>query len=308
MSEIDLRRFDLNLLVVFEVLMIERNVTRAADRLGRTQSAVSHSLSRLRRQLGDPLLIKAGARMQPTAFALDLIEQARPMLRGIERVLSPRHVFDPASSRRVFRFVAPDFTLTLFANLLARLRSDAPGVSIEWTGPREPTPLDVADGQVDIAIVPAQLRLPGGVSTEAIGDLKWRCFGRQGHPAFSRWGRKSWSHWPHLPVRVGDSLTSPVNLAAGATGLERSIAGWVPHFSAIAPILAGSDLLATLPSIAMAATLHPYRLDSREVPFPIAPLPHVMIWSTGRSSHPEMIWLRDRLRPVVKSKFTDLAG
>jgi DNA-binding transcriptional LysR family regulator len=308
MSEIDLRRFDLNLLVVFEVLMIERNVTRAADRLGRTQSAVSHSLSRLRRQLGDPLLIKAGARMQPTAFALDLIEQARPMLRGIERVLSPRHVFDPASSRRVFRFVAPDFTLTLFANLLARLRSDAPGVSIEWTGPREPTPLDVADGQVDIAIVPAQLRLPGGVSTEAIGDLKWRCFGRQGHPAFSRWGRKSWSHWPHLAVRVGDSLTSPVNLAAGATGLERSIAGWVPHFSAIAPILAGSDLLATLPSIAMAATLHPYRLDSREVPFPIAPLPHVMIWSTGRSSHPEMIWLRDRLRPVVKSKFTDLAG
>jgi DNA-binding transcriptional LysR family regulator len=308
MNEIDLRRFDLNLLVVFEVLMIERNVTRAADRLGRTQSAVSHSLSRLRRQLGDPLLIKAGARMQPTAFALDLIEQARPMLRGIERVLSPRHVFDPASSRRVFRFVAPDFTLTLFANLLARLRSDAPGVSIEWTGPREPTPLDVADGQVDIAIVPAQLRLPGGVSTEAIGDLKWRCFGRQGHPAFSKWGRKSWSHWPHLAVRVGDSLTSPVNLAAGAAGLERSIAGWVPHFSAIAPILAGSDLLATLPSIAMAATLHPYRLDSREIPFPIAPLPHVMIWSTGRSSHPEMTWLRDRLRPVVKSKFTDLAG
>src|SRR6202049_3363261 len=308
MNEIDLRRFDLNLLVVFEVLMIERNVTRAADRLGRTQSAVSHSLSRLRRQLGDPLLIKAGARMQPTACARDLIEQVRPMLRGIERVLSPRHVFDPASSRRVFRFVAPDFTLTLFASLLARLRSDAPGVSIEWTAPREPTPLDVADGQVDIAIVPAQLRLPGGVSSEAIGEVKWRCFGRQGHPAFSRWGRKSWSQWPHLAVRVGDSLTSPVNLAAAAAGLERRIAGWVPHFSAIAPILAGSDLLATLPSIAMAATLHPYRLDSREVPFPIAPLPHAMIWSTGRSSHPEMTWLRDRLRPVVKSKFTDLAG
>src|SRR3979409_1846578 len=107
MNEIDLRRFDLNLLVVFEVLMIERSVTRAADRLGRTQSAVSHSLARLRSQLGDPLLIKAGMRMQPTAFALDLIEQARPMLRGIERVLSPRHVFDPASSRRGFTFGAP---------------------------------------------------------------------------------------------------------------------------------------------------------------------------------------------------------
>jgi LysR family transcriptional activator of mexEF-oprN operon len=303
MNEIDLRRFDLNLLVVFEVLMIERNVTRAADRLGRTQSAVSHSLSRLRSQLGDPLLIKAGARMQPTAFALDLIEQARPMLRGIERVLSPRQVFNPTSSRRVFRLAAPDFMLTLFASVLARLRSDAPSVCVEWTAPREPTLLDVAEGQVDVAIVPAQLRLPESVNSEAIGALKWRCFGRQGHPAFSKWGRKSWSRWPHLAVRVGDSLTSPVNLAAAAAGLERSIAGWVPHFAAIAPVLASSDLLATLPSTAMAETLGPYRLDSREVPFPIAPLPHAMIWNSHRSSHPEMTWLRDRLRPIVKLSF-----
>jgi DNA-binding transcriptional LysR family regulator len=303
MNEIDLRRFDLNLLVVFEVLMIERNVTRAADRLGRTQSAVSHSLSRLRSLLGDPLLIKAGVRMQPTAFALDLIEQARPMLRGIERVLSPRQVFNPTSSRRVFRLAAPDFMLTLFASVLARLRSDAPSVCVEWTAPREPTLLDVAEGQVDVAIVPAQLRLPESVNSEAIGALKWRCFGRQGHPAFSKWGRKSWSRWPHLAVRVGDSLTSPVNLAAAAAGLERSIAGWVPNFSAIAPVLASSDLLATLPSTAMAETLGPYRLDSREVPFPIAPLPHAMIWNSHRSSHPEMTWLRDRLRPIVKLSF-----
>ncbi len=308
MNQIDLRAFDLNLLVVFEILMIERSVTRAAERLGRTQSAISHSLSRLRGQLGDPLLIKGGVRMQPTAFALELMEQARPMLRGIERVLAPRHVFDPATSRRVFRVAAPDFTLTLFASLLARLRSDASGVSVEWTAPREPTLLDVAEGLIDVAIVPAQLRMPDGVNSEAIGGLKWRCFCREGHPALSKWGRASWSQWPHLVVRVGDSLTSPVNLAAAAAGVERSIAGWVPHFSAIAPILAGSDLLATLPAIAMAETLHPYRLESREVPFPMAPLPHALVRSSRRSADPETTWLRDRLRPIVKAKFTDLAG
>jgi DNA-binding transcriptional LysR family regulator len=287
---------------------MERSVTRAADRLGRTQSAVSHSLARLRSQLGDPLLIKAGMRMQPTAFALDLIEQARPMLRGIERVLSPRQSFDPASSERVFRLAAPDFMLTLFANLLMRMRSDAPRVSIEWTAPREPTLLDVAEGTVDIAIVPAQLHLPGGVSSEAIGALKWRCFARKGHPAFCRWGGRSWAKSPHLAVRVGDSLTSPVNLAAAAAGLQRRIAGWVPHFSAIAPVLAGSDLLATLPAIAMGETLGPYRLESREVPFPIAPLPHAMIWSTARGSHPEISWLRDRLRPIAKKQFAGLSA
>src|SRR3954471_4878189 len=144
MNEIDLRRFDLNLLVVFEVLMTERSVTLAADRLGRTQSAVSHSLSRLREQFGDPLLVKAGLRMQPTAFALELIEQARPMLSGIARVQSPAHLFDPATSRRVFRLAAPDFMLTLFADLLRELRAEAPSVAVEWTSPRAPTVLDVA--------------------------------------------------------------------------------------------------------------------------------------------------------------------
>jgi DNA-binding transcriptional LysR family regulator len=303
MKEIDLRRFDLNLLVVFEVLMIERSVTRAAERLGRTPSAVSHSLQRLRSQLGDPLLIKGGVRMQPTPFALELIEQARPMLRGIQRVLSPRHVFDPASSQRVFRLAAPDFMITLFIDLMARLRKEAPGVSVEWTAPREPTPLDVAEGQIDIAIVPAEIRLSDGATSEAVGALEWRCFGRQGHQAFSQWGPDTWAKWPHLVVRVGDNLTSPVNVAASAVGLGRTIAGWVPHFSAIAPVLARSDLIATLPAIVMEETIHPYHLESREVPFPIAPLPHAMIWSTGRNNDPDIAWLRDRLRPIIKSKF-----
>ena len=126
MNEIDLRRFDLNLLVVFDISMIECSVTSAAERLGRTQSAVSHSLSRLRDQFGDPLLIKCGVRMQPTAFALDLIEQARPMQGRIQRVLSPAHIFDTATSRRVFRLAAPDFMLTLFADLLCNCAPKRP--------------------------------------------------------------------------------------------------------------------------------------------------------------------------------------
>jgi DNA-binding transcriptional LysR family regulator len=303
MSQIDLRRFDLNLLVVFDILMIERSVTRAAERLGRTQSAVSHSLSRLREQFGDPLLIKGGVRMQPTAFAIDLIEQARPMLGGIQRVLTPQHVFDPASSRRVFRLAAPDFMRTLFADLLLRLHSEAPLAAIEWTAPREPTLLDVAEGLIDVAIVPTELRWPHGVGGESVGALGWRCFGRRAHPAFSKWGRQSWASFPHLAVRVGDNVTSPVNVAAKAAGLERNIAGWVPNFSAVAPILASSDLLSTLPLAAMAGTLEAYGLEAMKVPFPIAPLPHAMVWCSGRSRDPGLIWLCDRLRPIVKRNF-----
>jgi DNA-binding transcriptional LysR family regulator len=303
MNEIDLRRFDLNLLVVFDVLMIERSVTRAAARLGRTQSAVSHSLSRLREQFGDPLLVKAGVRMQPTALALDLIEHARPMLGGIARVLSPQHIFDPTKSRRLFRLAAPDFMLTVFGELLSGLRAAAPSVMVEWTAPREPTLLDVAEGLIDIAIVPAELRWPQGVTGESVGALNWRCFGRHGHAAFSDWGPSTWAAWPHLVVRVGDSLTNPVDVAASAAGLERTIAGWVPNFAAVAPILAASDMLATLPNAAIMETLHAHQLDSAHVPFPIAPLPHAMVWCSGRSRDPALRWLRDHLRPIVLRNF-----
>jgi DNA-binding transcriptional LysR family regulator len=307
MNEIDLRRFDLNLLVVFEVLMRERSVTRAAERLGRTQSAVSHSLSRLRDQLGDPLLIKGGRRMEPTAFALEFVEQTRPILRSMQRVLSPRHAFEPATSRRVFRLAAPDFAFTLFTDLLAALRTEAPGASIEWTGPRETMLLEVAEGQIDAAIAPAQLRLPEGVMGEGIGALKWQCFARQGHPAFFKWGTRAWARWPHLVVRVGDQLESPVTRAAAAAGIKRTIAGWVPNFSAIAPVLGASDLLATLPALSMADTRRPFGLDARRVPFSIDPIPHTMLWSAARARDPEITWLRYRLRPIVKGRFENLA-
>jgi LysR family transcriptional regulator, mexEF-oprN operon transcriptional activator len=306
MNEIDLRQFDLNLLVVFEVLMSERSVTRAAERLKRTQSAVSYSLARLRDQLDDPLLIKGGRRMQATAFAIDFMEQARPILQSIQRALSRRHAFDPTTSRRVFRLGAPDFAINLFTSLLVALRADAPGVAIEWTGPRETMLLDVAEGLTDIAIAPADLSLPDGVLGEAIGGLQWRCFARLDHPAFSDWGPAAWSRWPHLVVRVGDQLESPVNIAAAAAGVERTIAAWVPNFLAIAPVLCASDLLATLPALVLAGGLDRYGLETRNVPFSIHPINHALLWGAGRTNDPEIRWLRDKLRPIVKREFADL--
>jgi DNA-binding transcriptional LysR family regulator len=260
MHEIDLRRFDLNLLVVFEVLLVERNVTRAAEHLGRTQSAVSHSLSRLRDQLGDPLLIRGGKHMEPTAFALDFMEQVQPILRNIRRVLSPRHAFNPTTSRRIFRLSAPDFALSLFTQLLASLRHEAPGVSLEWTGLRTALLADLAEGQIDVAIAPTPFRLTEDVTGEGIGALRWGCFARKDHPAFSKWGVKAWSRWPHLAVRIGDRVENPLNAATASAGVKRTVAGWVPTFVSIAPLLATSDLLATLPSLAMADVLDAYGL------------------------------------------------
>ena len=163
--------------------------------------------------------------------------------------------------------------------------------------------LEIADGQLDVAIAPAGLRLPDGIAAESIGALGWRCFGRRGHPAFTKWGVRAWARWPHLVVRVGDRLDSPVNAAASGARLERTIAGWAPNFSVVAPVLAGSDLLATLPALAMADTLEPYGLDSRRVPFAIEPIAHALLWSAAHARDPEIAWLRGKLRPIVKRRF-----
>jgi DNA-binding transcriptional LysR family regulator len=162
--------------------------------------------------------------------------------------------------------------------------------------------LDLVEGQIDVAIAPTPPRLTQDVFAHEIGALHWRCFARKGHPAFLKWGPKAWSRWPHLVVRVGTQIANPVDIAAAEAGLERTIAGWVPHFAAIAPVLAASDLLTTVPSLCMADSLHAYGLESRHVPFSIAPMPHALLWSASRRDDPEIKWLRDRLRPLVASR------
>jgi DNA-binding transcriptional LysR family regulator len=146
MNEINLAHLDLNLLVTFEVLMTQRSVTRAAERLSRTQSAVSHSLARLRQQLGDLLLIKVGDAMVPSAFALQLVDDLRPTLRSIQRVAAlPQH-FEPAASERMFRVAVSDFTPSVLPDVMARIQKEASRVTVEWLTPTAATPMAIADG------------------------------------------------------------------------------------------------------------------------------------------------------------------
>ena len=126
-----LHRLDLNLLVTFEALMDEGSVAKAAERLNKTPSTVSHALARLREQVGDPLMVKVGGKMQASPFAEALIEDVRPILRSIERVVTPPEPFDPTTSTRTFRIAVPAIT-ALIAEVFARINEAAPGVALEW--------------------------------------------------------------------------------------------------------------------------------------------------------------------------------
>jgi DNA-binding transcriptional LysR family regulator len=295
MHEIDLRRFDLNLLVVFDVLMAERSVTRAAARLARTQSAISHALARLREQVGDPLLVKVGGRMTASPRAEALAEEVRGALAGIRRMLAAPAPFDAATSTRTFRIAFPDLSMAWFAQLAAAVRERAPGVSLEWVRRDETTPLAVAEGRVDLALFPAAMKLPEGIDGEPAGAFSWATFARRGHPAARAWGRAAWRAWPHVAVRVSVDIASPVE-TAGRAADGRRIAAWVPHFGAVPPLLARTDLLATLPLVAMVEALETHDLIALAPPFPIAPMPHQLAWSRRLGGEPGLAWLRAQLR------------
>ena len=295
MNEIDLRRLDLNLLVTFEVLMTERSVTRAAERLSRTQSAVSHALSRLREQVNDPLLIKVGGRMTPSPFAERLIEDVRPILRSIQRVLLPPRPFDAATSTRTFRIAIADIAPSLFPRLMARTAGEAPHITIDWVTETPQTLLAVADGQIDVAFVASALTLPEGVARREAGDIPWATFMRADHPAGGEWNAAAWARWPHVLVQIGNSLQSPVTAASTALRDKRHVAARVLNFSAVAPLLARTDCVATLPVVVMHEALELYGLCVAEPPFAVPSMPHRFIWSERLTNDPAVRWLRERL-------------
>ena len=300
MNEIDLRHVDLNLLVAFDVLMAERSVTRAAERLGRTQSAVSHALTRMRGQFGDPLLVKAGGRMVASPYAVRLAQEVAPILAGIRRVLAPEPAFVAATTSRSFRVAIPDVSEALFPQLAERVRREAPGATLEWVARDERVLAAVAEGQVDVAMVPAALRLPEGVDHTAVAPLRWASFVRAGHPAIRGWGRASWSRCPHVAVRVGASMPSPVDVAIAGGEHRRRIAAWVPHFSAVAPLLARTDLIATLPVVALVDAVARYRLRALRAPIRVDPMPHRLVWSRRLANDPALRWLRAHVEAVVR--------
>jgi DNA-binding transcriptional LysR family regulator len=299
MNNVDLRKLDLNLLVVFEVLMVERSVTLAAARLSRTQSAVSHALSRLREQLGDPLLVKVSGRMSPSPYALALVDQVRPLLRGIERVLEPRAPFDAATSTRTFRVALPDFAVSLFPRIVQRAIAQAPQARFEWVAMLPHTLRDLAEKQLDMALLPSIIAAPEGVASSELPPVTWRCFMREGHPAIKQWSRKEWGRWPHVVVRVGDRLASPVDDFAVKHGIKRHICAWVPNFSAVQPLLAATDLIATLPGVTAGDSIHSAGLVTLRAPIKLPVMPLRLLYSAQMARDAEIMWLRSLVADVA---------
>ena len=275
MNEIDLTRVDLNLLVVFESLMETRSVTLTADRIGRTQSAVSHSLARLREQLDDPVLVRVGGKMHPSPFAETIIEDVRPILRSIRRVIAPRTLFDPAHSDRVFRIAMPTLTQVI-AEVSARIEAEAPRVRIEWLPAHGDVYPALSDGLIDLAHLGGERRLPDGLDHQIMEPFSWVTFARRGHPATTDWGMAAWRRYPHVMVNVTRSQQNPFPVDPASEAGGRRVSAMIGDSAGIASLLARSDFLATFPAVLLASDMQAHGLVAMQPPVdrirPVSPL------------------------------------
>lgn len=296
-----LSKIDLNLLVVLDVLLREKSVGRAANKLNLTSSAVSHALKRLRLLFDNELLVRDGRRMVPTERGQSLAETLPSLLAQVEHTFAAPEPFDPATSTRSFRLAAPDFITPLLPHLLTIIADEAPGVSVELAAYSPAAALDINQGRYDALIAPT-FKQNDDLRGVELGSWPWVTFGRKDHPGFLEWSLESWARFPHLQVSAySPSGRNPIDLAVLKLGTKRNIGTVVPHFSMAAPILSETNMLLTAPSVAMFGTTAVYGLSQHELPFDLPPIRLSLFHSARYGDQPEIRWFRTHLADAARA-------
>jgi DNA-binding transcriptional LysR family regulator len=182
---------------------------------------------------------------------------------------------------------------------MERLRKEAPNAAFEWTTGHPNRLLPIAEGQIDVALLPTSVAIGTEFDSAEVPRFRWASFVRRGHPAVRNWGRAAWSRYPHVVVRIGEGIVSPVESAITQSRDRRRVGVWVPYFAAVAPLLAASDLIATLPMVVMADRVERYGLHALRVPIPMPPMAHRLIWSRRLAKDPASRWLREHVLDVI---------
>lgn len=292
---------DTNLVVALHALLQERNVTRAAKRLGLGQSATSHALSRLRTHFDDPLLVRVGRGLALSEKAKTMVAPAAAAIAQLERVLSPPAPFDPRTSRRVFRIATTDnLMLYVLPRLAAIVQGEAPGIGLRF----HHLPADWTEGlkRGDFELkLGRKYRLASPLRGEDLFRDRLVCVVRRGHPAGKRLTLRQYAALSHILVAPGETEGGVMDAVLEGQGLERHIAITVPHFLAALFVAANSDHALTIPSRLVAATAP--TLDLRSIALPVNPAEHTLsqVWAERSDFDDGHRWLRASIRRALGS-------
>jgi DNA-binding transcriptional LysR family regulator len=305
MRSTNFRTLDLNLLRVFDQVMAERNLTRAARNLSMTQPAVSNAINRLREALGDKLVTRSGYGVEPTPRALAVWPAISDALRQLEASITPGN-FVASEAKNTFVLAMADATAAeLMPGLVEIVERDAPGVSVRVLplATRDPRRL-LDEGQIDLAVgfFPAVLAdltaqaQQGGMAAfdhQRLYDGRYVCVMREGHPlARGPFTLKRYCDAHHLLVSFSGRPYGFVDEALASLGQRRRVVLTVNQFFTAGRVVSNSDLLTVLPSHFVRVTGIESELVLRELPFEVPPVHVDALWHRRQGQRSEHAWLR----------------
>ena len=316
LTPFNLRTFDLNLLKVFDEVMAERSLTKAAKHLSLTQPAVSNALRRLREALGDELLVRKGRALEPSPRALELWPGVREALRGLQASLAPS-VFDPATADNAFVLTMADATAAeLMPGLVALLGEEAPGVSLRVVPltTRDPRKL-LDEGQADLAIGHFPAALADLSARAQMGETvaflhhrlfqgEYVCVMRQGHPfANGPLTLNRYCAARHMLVSFSGRAFGFVDEALALIGRKRRVVLTVNQFFTAGKVVANSDLLTVLPRHFINVTGFADQLLQRELPFEVPVVQVDALWHQRQDGSSAHAWLRSKVLALADKAF-----
>ncbi|MGV1754979.1 LysR family transcriptional regulator [Agrobacterium sp. CG674] len=294
----NLRSFDLNLLVAFDALMAEGNVTKAARRLKVQQPAMSHSLSTLRVLLQDELFIRVGQVMQPTARARSLAAPVRHALRQAQMALIGNFAFDPATEERTFRIaMSPEIELLLIPELTMRLRRDAPGIKVlARVFPYEAMEPSLEDGSIDIAVGCTYTKTSRR-SFETLYEPEMACcYNPALLPLSNPVELSNYLSADHATISQNETLQGCIKDALELAGVELNVIAAAPGYMSVLSAAQIAPVIATVPS--RIADRYAALLGLKVSPLPVSlSFPSVkMVWASHADGDPANGWLRHQVR------------
>lgn len=304
----NLNTFDLNLLRVLDALLQEHSTVRAAARLGLSQPAVSAALQRLRDALGDDLFFRRGQGLEATHYALSLATPVRETLDRIGGILAGPGSFDPATCVESIRLSGSDFFAEkLMPELVDYLQKTAPGMRLHLVDLVADAYVDTLDRyEVDIALIP-EIALPDWVESQKVFRSTFVVIARKGNARLERAGVTPGEVIPiDLFCDLGHVLFSPEgkakalgDAALARVGRSRRVVMTMPVFSGVYRAVAGSDLIALLPSQLAREVAPLVNLEIYQPPMPVRPAQLCMIWHRRNASNPAHVWLRARIADLL---------
>lgn len=295
-------RYDLNLLPTFIALMEERNVTRAAERLGMTQPALSNALNRLRVMLRDPLFIRERYGMQPTEMAQELAPVIAAALATLDDIVLGQQEFDPTQADRLFT-IAPNSYVeyVLMPAVVTRLREQAPGIKLRLT----PFGTDLAETGVvsgSTAMVIGRITdPPDNLVVQHIMDDGLACVVRADHPIVGdSLSREQYEALKHVNMLPPGRLRAGLFQALQKQALKREVAVSVTHFLAVPELVAVTDYCSTLPRLICRQLARDKRLKVVPAPVDLGTFPVEMAWHVRYRHDPAHRWLRGLVADVAR--------